>query len=261
MDKTEFEAAYAAGVAQRQPFVIGVTPIALVPEGYMQLDLERCLPEPARIRETVGVSDVKSFVLYWKDYHTATSKIFADESKSQIAAVLDYHGDIASWCTHRLVLTLNKSREWLVWRGKHGTGLTQEQFADFLEDNLADITAPDAASVLEAASHLEANKTVKFKSGINLDSGAVQFTYDEAVEGKGRGTLKVPNRFTVGIPIMAGQDPTAIEVRLRYRISADGVLSFIYKLDNPGRLLEQQFEAITEYIGRACDCEAYLGSI
>ena len=242
-----------------------LVPLAMVPEGCEIEGLERYLPSPTRIRQYVTVATVDSFIGYLDKFAHPTGAIFANEPKSQIVAVLDYHGMAgeahASWCTHRLTLDLKKSREWHVWRGKHGLSLTQAQFADFLEDNNADIVHPEAASVLEAAMHLEATKTVKFRSALNLDNGATQFTYDEAVEGKGKGTIKVPSRFTIRIPIMAGQHPTDIEARLRYRISDEGGLTFTYKLANPDKLLEDQFEAICVNIAEETGIVPFMGTL
>ena len=156
-------------------------------------------------------------------------------------------------------------------------------FAEFLEDNFLNIVEPDGATVLQAAAHLEAKKTVSFKSGVRLDNGAVQLSYEENVDGKGKGnlvnlsqfTLGIPveenvdgkgkgnlvilSQFTLGIPVFENGDPVAVEARLRYRIK-DDALTFTYLLNNPQKVLDAAFDAVLTKVQAETGIAPYLGA-
>jgi hypothetical protein len=87
---------------------------------------------------------------------------------------------------------------------------------------------------------LRTKAAVGFKSGINLQNGAVQLTYDESVEGKGKGQLTIPSEFVVGLAPFVHGAPYRVNARLRYRIS-DDKLTFAFALDRPHRVVESAF--------------------
>jgi uncharacterized protein YfdQ (DUF2303 family) len=263
--KTEYDAAFEAGVALaagRDIAQMAVT-ATIIPEGYEIQSLERFQLRPSRRRAEAVLTTVDSFARYFKDFGTFNSQIFADPSTHAVKAVLDYHDtvpDKPSWCSDKAVLHLSLSLQWRTWKSNHNKALSQVQFAEFLEDNSVDIVEPDGAAVLECAMNLEARKTVKFKSAVNLDNGAAQFTYDEAVEGKGKGLITVPTRFVLRLPIFEGGEPVDIQARLRYRIK-DDALTFTYLMDRPERLLKDAFDAVLLQIEQATGVNPFIGSV
>src|SRR5262245_3791978 len=108
-----------APVVQTAP---GGLPFVVVPAGSQIHSLENLiyhshLDAPSRMKGTVTVADVASFLLYWNKFADADSLVFADEEESQIVAILDYHhagaAGGARWREHRLKLVLEPSKEWL----------------------------------------------------------------------------------------------------------------------------------------------------
>jgi uncharacterized protein YfdQ (DUF2303 family) len=261
--RTEYDAAFAQGMAAAAIHSDGTTtPFALLPAGFSTESLENFLDAPRRIRQAVTLADAESFNAYLNEFKTENTRIFADRRASTLTAVIDYHGgeDSPSWCSHRAVLILEKSPEWNAWLGKNGQQLSQTAFAEFLEDNVGDIAEPDNATILEAARSLEAKKTVHFKSGVNLDNGAVQFTYAEDVNGTtSKAAIKVPTRFVLGLSPYAGGQPIKVAARLRYRITND-VLTFTYLIERPHKILEFAFDAVLESVERAVQIMPLLGS-
>jgi len=261
--KTEYDAAFEAGVAAGKPNTDIFAPFSIVPTGCHVEPLERYMERPVRRRADAVFSTVESFTRYFKEFANANSQIFADPSGQIIRAILDYHNaipDRPSWCTDKASLRFSLSLQWQTWKANHNRALSQVHFAEFLEDNSVDIVEPDGAAVLECAMNLEAKKTVRFKSAVNLDNGAAQFTFEEAVEGKGKGLLTVPTRFTLAIPIFEGGEPVQIPARLRYRIK-DDVLTFTYLMDRPERLLKSAFDTVLEQIEEATSVKPFLGSV
>lgn len=270
---TEFDAALEAARLAAQPRspVEGRppgTPEAGIPyvilgAGQTVRDLEHLLPSPARVRAAVAFEDAASFGRYVKDWKGADiTQLFASPRSRSITAQLDYHGDVdtPSWCDHTATLALPLSTEWLRWTSQDGKSMTQAAFAEFLEDNLPDIAEPEGAEVMQAAQHLEAKKSVAFKSGINLTNGAAQLTYDEQVESKGRGSITIPTRFVLGVPVFERGKLYRLAARLRYRIHEDR-LTFAYHLDRPHKVLEGAFSDVLEEVQKATGLEALLGSV
>ncbi len=263
--RTEYEAAFTHGAASTALQTVGDTVFAILPEGYRteDLDLEQFLPAPRRVKSDVGLDDGPSFVAYVNRFKTAGALLLANRDAASVTALLDYHeaADKPSWLTHRAVLTVKKTPEWVTWIGKNKQWIGQGDFADFLEDNVLDIAEPDGATILEAASNLQARKTVHFKSGINLSNTTTQLEFVETLEGTSAvGQMEVPTRFTLGLAPFVGMEPIAIPARLRYRI-VDHKLSFMFIIERHGRILEKAFDAVLTMIADQTDIKPLLGSV
>lgn len=253
IETTEFDAAFAAGAASVAASTCDYgegrsIPYAIVPDGFQVKTLEHTMEEPPRIKASPKFESVDSFCTYIKRFGGTETQLFANRGANLIRAILDYHApDHPSWATHTATLQLRVSDRWQIWKSKNNQRLSQVEFAEFLEDNLPDIVEPDGAVLQSVAEHLEAKKTVLFKSGLNLTNGAVQFSYQEAVEEKGKGQITVPTRFILGLPPYEHSPLTRIDVRLRYRIQ-DEKLYFIYLMDRPQDIVRAAFDGVVETV-------------
>jgi len=270
-DKTEWEAALETALqiagSQMADGADGI-PYVVVPEGYRVEDMEHLLPRPRQRKASVQFSSPASFCEYVKAYGgpigLSDTVLFANDEAHSITAVLDYHGagaeGKAAWLRHRATLQLTHSPEWSRWTGKNRSSFTQIGFAEFLEDNLKDIVEPEAATVLEAAQHLEEQRTVKFKSGVNLHDGTAQLLYDESAESKGKGAVKIPTRFTLGLRPFTHGSLYAVQARLRYSVK-DGCLTFVYILDRPEDVLEAAFVEVLASVEKETSIVPLLGKL
>lgn len=253
------EAIVQAGQLIGEPKLIPSEPsYAVVPEGAALESLERFGAAPARMRGKIVAHDVETFTTYFNDFAGAESRIFADLKAVTIVGVLDYHDpkrdQPAGWREHAITYVAPKSPEWLVWTGHSGKKMSQVDFATFIEDNLPDIVEPAGAEVLEIARTLEARKKVEFASSVRLADGSFQLTYNETVsEVKSKGSITVPDHFTLGIPVFLNDEPYRVNARLRFRIE-EGRLSFWYDLHRPEKIVEDAFTrvigAVAEQTGR-----------
>ncbi len=229
---------------------VGNTPCAIIPDDCKVVDLSNFTvndrtERPLRIKGTCKVHDVGSFCEYYKLFHDENSRVFSDEERGTVLAVLDYHGALAGgaprWGHHRLELTFRPSKEWTEWKAQDGKRTQQMEFAEFLEDHAPDIVSPDAATMLEVARDLSAKVDADFGSAIRMANGSVQFKFSEQVKATfGSGNLEVPERFIVSIPIYLGCDRVELTARLRYRITS-GKLSFWYDLLRADNIKRQAF--------------------
>lgn len=268
-DKTETEAAFDLGAESVKTRVevqdIHGIPFALIPEGMELKWLEDRLPEPLRRRATASFSAVDSFCLYVKEFGGESVLLTAERSSGAVVAKLDYHqrgkDGAASWNTHEAKLGLQHSPEWKLWIAANGKFMGQVEFAEFLEQNLPDITEPDGGTIMDAALHLEAKRSVVFKRAHNLTNGTTQFFYEETEEGKGKGEVKLPSSFKLAIPVYEHTLPIPLAARLRYRISDEGKLTFAYVLDRPRKAVEAAFETVLSDVADGTGIRPLLGTV
>lgn len=218
------------------------------------IDLEKYNQAPTRTKETLTVAETKSFVDYWQTFATDSSVIMARLDQRKFTAVFDYpQPGKPAWKEHQCALTCQLSTEWKTWIAHDNRPFSQIAFAEFIESNAVDIIEPTAATMLEVAMTLEANKKVKFNSGVRLDNGQIQLGYHEVIEGAAgaKGDLKIPDKFKLAIRVFQGGEKYSVDCNLRYRIN-DGDLKFFFQIVRPERLLEDAFEQVKKQIETSC---------
>lgn len=237
--------AVSLGAAIAEPAIIesdGI-PYVAVPQNYRIEPLEHLLPQPRRVRGRTVLDDVDSFVRYVGSFYTGETRIYyrVRPAPSFTAVIDDCTRHALSWREHIAHYPCPLSREWQTWTGNDGKRLAQVDFAQFLEDNLPDVREPSGADMLGVATTLEAKRTVAFSSGTRLDNGQVQLTYVEQIKGTAsKGEMRIPEQFTIAIPVFEGGDRYALKARLRYRIPDNdkGGLTMWYQLLRPEDVIE-----------------------
>lgn len=211
---------------------------------------DQYLNDPKRKRGTTTVRDVASFAAYWaKHMCDNVSEVYADRAALTVTAVLNAHApayDQPGWGDHRVVLALTYSTAFAAWRACNGRDMSQEEFAEFLEDNRADIYTPAAAEMLEVAQSIQAVSKVDFASGFRLVDGQRRLTYTETMDAKAgqKGELAIPAEIVLRLPIFDGATHAdQLLARFRHRLQ-NGQLRLSYKLDRPDDVVTQAFEGI-----------------
>ncbi|MGZ9668026.1 YfdQ family protein [Pseudomonas sp. GNP014] len=229
-------------------------PFALVPDGTQIKDLEGLLAAPSRIRQAVKVLDADTFIAYINRYATPASVVFCDGPEGRtFKGVLDYHQpEKPSWGQHVAIYQCPISIEWGRWKTSDRKKMDQATFAEFFEDNIRDITAPEgipnapsAADMLEISRTLEAKKNISFRQGTRLDNGQVQLTYNEQIDGQAgeTGQLKIPEQFYIGVKPFLGGDAFCVPVRFRYRIQESRLVMW-FELVRPDKVLEEAYTTV-----------------
>lgn len=238
---------------------LGVEPIGIeekelyaVPAGHSKLvaeSLEKYRDEPDRKRGNFWPQTVDSFIDYVGDQKTNTTTVWVTPNEGHIEALFNDHGVEASqpgWGDHRAILDLIESPEWEFWLRHDGELLAQVEFANHIEEGLADLLDPAGADMLEIAQKIEGTNSVAFKSKIDLTSGEVRVGYDEQIEASAEtaaGQLAIPKTFTIGIAPFVGEDAFKLTCRLRYRVQG-GNLLLGYKIDRPDAAVREVLKGI-----------------
>ncbi len=259
---TENLVAFQLGAAICEPNMIGLTPVAVLPEGFEATSLEKHLPAPTRSRGITTLRDQASFVAFVKGLMGDATTVYGRYNPPQFLAVFNDTTPVAGpgWQDHRAQYDCPTSVEWNIWKGSDGKRMAQADFAQFIESNLPDINSPPAADMLEISRSLEAKKKVDFASGIRLSNGQNEITYTEEITGTAqKGKLSIPEIFTLGIAVLEGGTRYAVQARLRYRIDG-GKLQMWYELVRPHKILEDAVNAVWSEVSEALSAPVLNGA-
>lgn len=277
MDSRTSEAQSVADIVrQAQAPLINVDRkgVAIFPTTGQVVSLENELLDanPKRKRAAVSLYEAESFIDYIKRFAIKDRSIIfgaANETGGSFKSVLDYHDaegavpNNANWGEHTCALVLATTPEWARWLGQNNKPMTQEQFAEFIEDNAPDIITPDAAVLLDMATLLQGKKSVTFKSSRNLRNGSIELSYSERIEetsGSRDDAMQLPDRIVVKMMPFVGCAGVEIPARLRFRISDSGKVSFTYILDRPFKVLEAAFNAVAAQVESETGIPVMLGA-
>jgi uncharacterized protein YfdQ (DUF2303 family) len=221
------------------------------------VDLEKLRATPRQKAGAAVFNDVASFVAYLerhKTEHTVAWCAFNPQTFSlSFAAVIDDHAtDEPGWRKHRATFQPDMSAEWKTWKGKNANAFAQGDFAIFIEDNAEDINAqgdgfPTDLQMLKMATDFVYNETRTLKSAVRNQSGGVNLNYIADPDSGTVETMKVFERFAIGIPVFQAGGAWGIHARLRYRVK-DGKVSFFYELIRADRVHEQAAKALIEAV-------------
>ena len=236
--------------------MVNDTPVMLVSRDVELKQFPEHRERPVRVEAGIQATSHTAFVDYFNRFKDKNSIIFFDLENHKIKGVLDYHetGDNEAanaanlprhgkhTVTYDCPLT-PEAKHWLEGNSKH---MDQFLFAQFIETGMLEIVDPVAATMLEIASSLQAKSNVNFRSGLRLDNGAVNLSYQEDVQGSAGvdGNLQIPQKIVLNICLFRG-DTVAyrIEANFRYRV-AGGKLALWYELVRPHAALEDAVTAI-----------------
>jgi len=228
----------------------------MVPPSYNAKDItelvEKAQQLPNRKRGTVKVKDVASLLTYCVDQAaSAIAYIYADPDSRLITAVFNDHRGSATpgWRDHRAEFKAEHTSEFNNWISHNKTPMGQTEFAEFIEDNLADITEPGAQTLLDVATTIQAKTDINFSSAKRLQNGQVQLAYTETIDARAgaNGALEIPKEFALGLRIFKNGDGYKLKARLKYRLNG-GSVKFWYELDRPERAVEDAFGGYVDHV-------------
>lgn len=249
--------------------------LLILPDGFNYRDVteKHGVPEllPDHVDQVVTVQTVDSLVAYVDDYKGPATRIFADMDANAISTVIDYHrpptatdaNSAASplHAAHVARLKLPFSIEWEAWTAASGKMLGQLDFARFLEENAADIVTPSGADLLEACRDIQTARNVDFKKAVRTSSDNECFEYADVTEARTKqGSVEIPSRFTLSIPVYFGQPPILLDAFLRWRLDDTKLLLGIV-LHRPEHARQAEFQAIVADVANRTQRPAVFGRL
>ncbi len=249
MIETAFERGVAAGPErwiEGVPYL--VNPLTGKPEG-----LEHLLLEPVRVNTHRTFQTTAGFVAYVARFKEPESSLYL---KGQVViAEIDHANEktgVLALGGHTAQIAYEHTTAMKGWIQNNGKHLSQQEFADLLEERAVDIVHPDSAEMIEIAQALHITKnsavTSVTRQGVNH-----HITFSDEQKVKAGNDADIPSRFELRLRPFLGSDVT-IELAARLRVSmSSGKPTFVYELqDYKERLLETlrvQVAAIADAVG------------
>ncbi len=243
----------------------------VIPEGYERynIDEEHGLKRtmPGYLAQSVTLQTADSLIDYVNRFKGADTMLFADIASNRILAAIDFHAaadktnpPTVRRVAHRADLVLPFSEEWSLWRGISGHLKPQLEFARFIEENGADVTAPDPAELLEAVRDLQAKRSVNFINAVRTSSDNETFEYSDDTKALTKGGIELPTKFKLGIPVYFGEPDVELFAFLRWKLG-DGSLTLGIQLHRAEHVRQAVFKQIVTGVAERTGCVAVFGKI
>nr|WP_223215782.1 DUF2303 family protein [Rhizobium herbae] len=235
--------------------------------------------KPERKTGTAIAETLESFIDLVDRHKQENSVIFAktDWRKPSLTAVIDYHsGTDPDNGKHRIHYQFPLSEEWNAWLAVDGKQMAQAQFAEFIEDHIADLSTPDfneaedfekmfsakvafPNDIVMLSRGLQINAETRVKQVIKLQTGEAQITFEEDHKNAHGEPLVVPGVFILQIAPFFMGEAKRIPVRLRYRLSG-GELKWTFQLYRPDRYITEQVRTDLEAAAAETSLPKFEGS-
>jgi uncharacterized protein YfdQ (DUF2303 family) len=238
----------------------------IVPDGCKIEYVER-EALPIRRKGIVHLEDLNSFIAYFNTTKGDGAKaIYGSVEPLQFTGLLNENmPDQIAWRDHGCKYVPKLSREWLTWTQSNKQVFQgNEAFAIWLEDNLIDVIDPDNGRLLEIALNFRVNSNAAFSNPVRLPNGEVEFNYTNQIEGSSQvngGKAKIPELFTIQIPVFQGREAQMykVEARFRYRLVGPK-LNIHFELVRHHKVLEQAFNDMVDQIEEDAGVKVLYGS-
>jgi uncharacterized protein YfdQ (DUF2303 family) len=265
IDTAKFIAELTA--AGTKPIVIGNSTQLLAPEGWSVNNIDELIEKaqlvPSRKKGTFTALDLDSLIAHAEDQGAqAHGYILCNPDKCSVTAIYNHDKLGTGWKDHRAYFIAEKTPEFQRWINNNGKQFGQTEFAEFIEDNLADVPGEDGPLLLNMATTISASTAINFSSAKRLQDGQVQLVYNEVIDAKAGadGSLKIPQVFDIGVRIFKNGSGYKIRARLKYRLHS-GTVKFWYELDRPERAIEDAFNDYVTQLREKTTYSVLLGAV
>lgn len=258
--------------------IVGV-PCAVSPSGAVTplknvLEIAQSLATaPLRRKGTSTHTELASFIAHINRFKDGDSAVFADIDGVKLTAVLDYHktGPIEMngqrWGEHRSVYACPLSEQWKRWTEHDGDQMSQDAFAQFIEDHMDDLASPSGngedkdlpmpSDVLTMARNLVINSRGAFSRSINPTTGESSLVCKD--EHDVSTSTKIPRAFLLGIPVFAAGRGYRVEARMRMNVGG-GRAMFSYVLYRREEILRDAFDEVRTIVADKTALPLFAGS-
>lgn len=214
------------------------------------MDIVEAARPPLVRKGTAKVETLQSFIDLANRHKDENSAIFAATGwpNPSLTAVIDYHtsGHEARRGEHKVRYDFPLTEEFRVWVDKSGKEMSQVDFAQFLENHAAELSAPMDGEVseyerlfkarfatpnelIDLSRHLEVYEGAKVTQGVRLASGERQVIFTTEHTNAAGEPIDIPGIFMVQVPPFIDGDTMRIPARIRYRLKG-GAITWFYDL-------------------------------
>jgi uncharacterized protein YfdQ (DUF2303 family) len=223
-------------------------------------------PAPMRRSGVYNAVELDGFIEYLRRYKQPETVVFADPARFSLDAVInaDPAGadpSKAGWKDHRLRYAAPRSPEWLFWTERENKVLTQDVFADILDQRLEDLASakgfPEPAEMLEMARNLMVRVGSSYTRKLNPTTGEGELI--SKTENSSEST-KIPRAFRLALRVFEGGEHYAVEARIRFTM-AEGSPKFAFVLHRRQEIERDAFGDVRKAVATKLNVPVFAGSI
>lgn len=284
--------------------------VLILPDGSGGLTAQSVKPfckewwnRPERREGIARFDALDSFIDHVTRFADKHSALFAkgEPGCPSIQAVLDYHEKTDAgeprFGAHRSLHGFPLADEWKAWMARANAPMNQQEFAEFLEDRIADVIVPDAplldaikergaggdfgektpvemladyarliggdfaspSRLVEISRGLAVHADHAVKQAVTVQSGEVQVQFVETHSDSDGKPIKVPALFLIAIPVFLHGDLYRVAVRLRYRVR-EGRIFWHFELYRADKIFDAAFREACEKAAEATKLPLFYGS-
>lgn len=215
---------------------------------HSALEEWRTLPE--RRKGVAKVTTLRALIDLASRHKDEHSALFARTlwPEPSLTAIINYHqtDKVARHGDHRVHYAFPLTPEFQRWIAKNGKEMDQVTFAEFIEDNIMDLSVAMDGEVetyeklfrakfavptdlIELARGLEINVDSRVKTIVKLQTGEAQIAFDTEHKNASGEALHVPGLFMLSLPVFIDGSQVRLPARLRYR-AREGKIGWTYLL-------------------------------
>lgn len=220
-------------------------------------------PMPARKRGRSSHHRLDSFVAHVnRNKVPPFSALWANVEKTEVSAIYNYHGPqdapegvagLAGWCDYSARYSMPLADQWLFWTARAGKAMSQGEFADLIDERMADLASGEGfavpAELLELARNLRIHTEGTFRRSMDPTTG------ESALVCKTEHTQNstpIPRAFALGIPVFRAGAAYHVECRVRFRLQ-NGVALFSFEIHRQADILLDAFSEAVDRIAKLCE--------
>lgn len=235
--------------------------VGQLPDGWslQSADLEYLEAAPHRKRGIVHTRDTDGLLAYldlqfgtWDEGDDLLPAIYYDPERFSAVAVLNGHDTGGpGWGDHQCQLQLQPTPEWQAWNRIDREFMAAGAFAEFIEEWRHTISDPPTADLLDMVRSFRATTKVVFRQELVDKSGdrALEYVTETEAQAGAKGTLAIPDEFTLALAPFDGAEPRLVRARFRYRLNG-GTATFGVVLEQPALVAKAAFDAEITRIGQ-----------
>lgn len=262
-------------------------PVAIVPKDFRiealgEVDKQRAYrrERPLRVEANTTILELESFIALCLRFKRPVSAIFADIEATRLTAIFDYHdptgdkddAEIARWGKHRATYACPRSKPWQAWTALDGKPLSQDQFSQFIEERLDDLTStpPDRppaedgitreygapARILDMARNLQIRTRGEFQREIDPRTGS--FNLVNRVQNEEANSTRIYGGFWLKLPVFEAGALYFVEARIQFRL-VEGRPTFTFLLHNKDVVLRDAFDEVRKRVNEKTGLPIFAG--
>jgi len=212
------------------------------------------LGHPIRHQGNFMVADVDSFIaMVTRERIIGRTIVTANIDNQNFNGVINFarNGEVSGFGDRKIILDMKHTTEFKRWLTADRGRMTQLQLADFLEENLENISEPPAGEMIEMISNLKVKRNATYSSVVDVGTGEQSIAFQENIKGEMQnGSMDFRGKFKITLTPFLGSKPYSIDCNLRFSVDNERLLVF-FSMINIEKVKEHAFEAESHKVGEA----------